>query len=136
MLLKKRLLVEKKINLVDFHRTQRRTREKKVMEYDWSSAKSKISAVLTVSWERLILGKQTLFPVLGEKEDKKAKKGAPSTDSEELYTLRATKGVNMHPYLTIILTSDGQKYVDEEEIRLSLVSTADKLPPEIGILYN
>jgi hypothetical protein len=94
-------------------------------------SKLKVLCTLSVAWERTITNKQTLFPVWGDREDRKPRKGVPSENVD--YTLRATKGVNMHPFPVLELTNeDGTKYDEEEEIKLSLVGIHDKLPPSPG----
>ena len=79
----------------------------------------------------IVASKQTLFPVWGEREDRKPRKGVPEDDNE--YTLRATKGVNMHPFPKILITKeDGSNHMDEEEVKLTLVSATDKMVPHAG----
>jgi hypothetical protein len=95
--------------------------------------KFKVLATLGVAWDRIIPAKQTLFPVWGDKEDKKPRKGIPEESNNSDNTLRATKGVNMHPFPMIQLTNeDGSRYTEEEEVKLSLVSANDKMPPVVG----
>ncbi len=108
---------------------------------------TKIDITFDVAWDKLVSGKQTLFSVysLG-KEERKPCRGIPDMtailkqtnngskqsskdplESQYYYTLRSTKGVNMHPYLTIRITkADGSKYLDEEDVQLSLVPSNDK----------
>lgn len=101
-------------------------------------------ASVGVAWERTLPSKQTLFPVWGDKEERKPRAGIPPPEVSSLfylnihekvqssvYTLRATKGVNMHPFPTIQITKmDGTPYTQEEEVRLSLVGTDKLFPPQ------
>eukprot|EP01116_Phalansterium_solitarium_P002000 TRINITY_DN1185_c0_g1_i2.p1 TRINITY_DN1185_c0_g1~~TRINITY_DN1185_c0_g1_i2.p1 ORF type:complete len:323 (+),score=47.62 TRINITY_DN1185_c0_g1_i2:119-1087(+) len=92
---------------------------------------SKFNVAFGVAWDRSVTAKsQTLFPVWGDKDNQRATKGVPEVAD---YTLRATKGVNMHPYPFVRWTDeDGSKYAEEEEIKLSIVSASTKLPPPVG----
>lgn len=89
-------------------------------------------ASVGVAWERTLPSKQTLFPVWGDKEERKPRAGIPPPEVQSsVYTLRATKGVNMHPFPTIQITKmDGTPYTQEEEVRLSLVGTDKLFPPQ------
>lgn len=89
----------------------------------------KVIISFDIAWDKLVEAKQTLFPVWGEGEDRKPKKGKPMM----AYTLRATKGVNMHPCpILTIKNDDGTAYRDEEVVAVTVVSAEDKLPSPPG----
>jgi len=98
----------------------------------FSNTEWKFVATVGVAWERTLPSKQTLFPVWGDKEDRKPRAGIPPPEIQSSgYTLRATKGVNMHPFPSIqIAKVDGTPYTAEEEVRISLVGVDKQAPPQ------
>ena len=98
-----------------------------------AGSKFKILASLGVAWEGTCIAKQTLFAVWGDQEERRARKGVPAASVRD-YTLRATKGVNMHPcpQLRLVHAESGQPYTAEEQLSLSLVAERDRLPPPAG----
>jgi hypothetical protein len=89
----------------------------------------KVIISFDIAWDKLVEAKQTLFPVWGDGEERKPRKGKPMNS----YTLRATKSVNMHPFPFLsIKNDDGTPYKEEEIVAVTVVSAEDKLPPPPG----
>src|SRR5689334_3516731 len=70
-----------------FHSFQNLSNNRQMLHHDMMS-KWKVLCTLSVAWDKTLQSKQTLFPVWGDKEDRKPRKGAPEPDQE--CTLRAT----------------------------------------------
>lgn len=98
-----------------------------------SQNKPKILVTLDLAWNRLASGKQTVFPVEGDKESKKPTKGLPTTKN---YSLRVTKGVNFHPHPVIALQyENGAGYFEPELLKITIVSAVDKTIPTVGKFF-
>lgn len=84
-----------------------------------------------IAWNRMTSNKQTLFAAkIEEGKQPVPQRGIPKG---EVHALRATKSVNMNPFPVLkISRMDGKPFLQEEEIKLSLVSSHNKLPPSQG----
>lgn len=80
-----------------------------------------------IQWSKWIESQQTVFAVL----DRKVIKGVPPISKD--YVLRATKNVNWNPFPVLYLKKkNGENYLSDERIKLSLVCASSKAPPIQG----
>jgi len=104
------------------------------------SSEHKVRLTFGIAWDRTFQNtknKQTVFPVYPDENKNPDEyiphQGKPSEDYERLYTLRATKAVNLFPYPYIQITNiDGTAYNDEETVKISIISNDSDIPPGLG----